>query len=162
MRIRLALAAIAVLALGLPGLTCGIASASGAVTQTQHFPTTSQSFATTNPCTGGTGTVTETIKGVSHTTIANGIVHFTNTFEGTFVFVPDDPSQATVTGHITNWDGGSFDVSAGVGVDRFTLNFNGTGTDGSHVQFHANAYATVDANGNPISIKIDHIETSCG
>jgi hypothetical protein len=162
MRMCLTLTAIAMSGLGLIGITSGVASASGAVTQTQHFPTASQTSPSVNPCTGATGMQTITNKGVAHTTIVNGIVHFTNTFEGTFAFVPDDATQATYTGHATFWDGGSFNVSAGVGVDRFTSNVNVTGTDGSHIQFHENAYATLDANGNPISIKFDKVVLTCG
>lgn len=78
------------------------------------------------------------------------------------MFTPTDPSQPTYTGHTTTWDGGKFDVSAGIGVDRFTLNATGTGSDGSHLQFHENAIATVDAQGNPLSMKFDHVSVNCG
>jgi hypothetical protein len=133
-----------------------------AFADTQHFPTATQTSPATNPCSGAQGMLTETLKGVSHTTIANGVVHFTGTFEGTFVFTPNDSSQPTYTGHETAWDGGKFNVSAGVGVDHFTFSVTGKGSDGSHVQFHENAYATIDANGNPISIKFDKFTMNCG
>jgi hypothetical protein len=138
------------------------ASGGGAITQTQHFPTASQSSPDVNPCTGGTGTFTQTLKGVAHTTIANGVVHYTNTVEGTVAFVPDAPSQASYSGHGAFWDGGSFNVSDGIGVGRFADNVNVRGTDGSHIVSHENAYATLDANGNPISIKFDHVVLTCG
>jgi hypothetical protein len=70
-----------------------------------HFSET-VTFPDVNPCTGVTGTTTDTFKGVTHVTeLPDGSFHETTTVTDSFTFVPDDPSQPTYTGKSTLWDG---------------------------------------------------------
>ncbi len=74
-----------------------------------------------------------------------------------FTFVPDDPSKIMYTGHFATWFGDENNLKNG--VEHATFNVNAVGTDGSHLQFHDNAQATVNANG-VVTVDFDHM--SCG
>jgi len=122
------------------------AFADGAVTFTQTFKDVSDTFPTPNPCTGDPGTVTITFNGVFHVTeLPNGTSHFTITQTGDFVFVPDDPTQPTFTGHFTAWAGFNSNNKNAAGTSTFTV--HGTGSDGSVLKFHVTDHFSVSASG---------------
>ena len=67
-------------------------------TTTIHFSGT-DSRAEVNPCSGAPGTLTIVFSGVIHTTdLEDGTFYMTSTTTGTVTFVPDDPSQPSLTG----------------------------------------------------------------
>ncbi len=133
-------------------LSTGIAlgDGAGAVSVTQTFHNTVQTMPVTNPCTGANGTVTTTYNGVAHATfltsgIGAGTGWITFTLTGTFVLTPDDPSQPTFTGHVTVWDGGSFNLNNFATTMIFII--HATGSDGSTLTFHQVAHVSVSASG---------------
>ncbi len=139
-----ALVSLAVLALLLVTTTSVFAKA---VTFTQTFHHATQTFPNSNPCTGAPGTVTLTFNGVFHVTMDNttGTGHMTETMTGDFVFVPDDPTQPTFTGHFTSWDGENQNIQNFTATATFNL--HGTGSDGSRLQGHFLAHISVSATG---------------
>jgi hypothetical protein len=156
MRVRM-LAGGAVVAL-LAVLLIPIAAFAQAETTTIHFSGT-ESAPDVNPCTGATGTSTQTARGVTHITeLPNGTSHETTTVTGTFTFVPNDPSQPTYTGHFTFWDGENFNSKT------FTATFTGLvnlrGSDGSRLTDHLLAHVTINANGTA-TVEFDTERLSC-
>jgi hypothetical protein len=127
------------------------------VTFTQTFHHVTQTFPTSNPCTGVPGTVTVTFNGVVHATMdtTTGTGHMTETMTGDFVFVPDDPTQPTFTGHFTSWDGENQNIQNFTATATFNL--HGTGSDGSRLQAHMLAHISVSATG----ITIEFFKTTC-
>lgn len=122
------------------------ALAEGAVTFTETFHNVTESFPDVNPCTGDPGTVTITYNGVLHfTQLPNGTSHFTVTQTGDVVFVPDDPSLPTYTGHFTTWAGFNSNNKNEAGTVTFTLQL--TGSDGSILKFHLTEHFNVSASG---------------
>lgn len=122
------------------------AAGAGAITFTQidHNLTTVQ--AGNNPCTGVPGTLTTTVNDVFHgTMLANGTDWFTGTITGTFLFVPDDSSQPSYTGHFTQWFNQNDNLRNG--NSTFTFSVHGTGSDGSSLTFHEVAHFSVSATG---------------
>ena len=110
--------------------TSGAASTS---TETLHRVT--QSFETTNPCTGDLGMVTTTSNGVLHMSVdATGGTHVTGTLTGTFEFAPNDTSLPTITGRFTTWFGGNIGAN-GQGFSS-TFSLTGHGSDGSVIRFN--------------------------
>ena len=139
-----ALAFLAVV--GLLLLPASSAFADGADTFTLPFHNVTESFPTTNDCTGDLGTVTLTYNGVVHiTTLPNGTSHFTVTQTGDFVFVPDDPDLPTFTGHFTLWAGSNSNNQNLAATFTFTI--HGTGSDGSKLRFHVTEHFSVSASG---------------
>jgi len=110
-----------------------------------------------NPCTGDPGIVTTTSNQIFHITTNKTGSWLTGTAEGRFVFVPNDPSKVTYTGHFAAWFGDENNLRNG--VEHSTFNVNGVGTDGSHIQFHDNAQATLNANG-VVTVSFDHMSCS--
>jgi hypothetical protein len=88
-------------------------------------------------CAGGTATNTFTFNtGHLHQTIRpDGTEHDTLTVEGSFLQVPDDPSQPTYTGHFAFWDGDNFNKNVQISP-HFTTNIDATGSDGSVIHIH--------------------------
>ena len=142
-----ALISLAVMALLLVTATSVYAKT---ITFTQTFHDVTQSFSAANPCTGAPGTVTTTFNGVFHVTMdpTTGTGHMTETMTGDFVFVPDDPTQPTVTGHFTGWDGENQNIQNFTATATFNL--HGTGSDGSRLQGHILAHISVSATGMTI------------
>jgi hypothetical protein len=156
MRVRI-LAGGALLAL-LVALLTPVAAFAQATTTTVHFSGTESSL-DVNPCTGATGTATETLRGVDHSTeLANGSFHETFTATGTFTFVPDDPSQPTYTGHATFWDGENSNTKTFTAT--FTGHINVRGSDGSRITDHFVAHVTVNANGT-VTVEFETERLSC-
>ena len=156
MKVRL-LAGGAIVALLVTLLTPMVALAQ-ATTTTIHFSGT-QSSADVNPCTGAPGTLTETAKGVTHTTeLSNGSFHETTTVTESVTFVPDDPSQPTYTGHATFWDGENSNTKT------FTVTFTGhinvKGSDGSRITEHFVAHVTVHSDGT-VTVEFETDRLSC-
>jgi hypothetical protein len=142
--------ACAVIALLVVAAVPALADGQGATTFTQTFHNATDSFATPNPCTGAPGTVTITYNGVLHFTVNKaGDFWATGTQTGDFVFVPDDPTQPTYTGHFTTWFGDSDNRQNEVEHSTFTV--HGTGSDGSTLQFHDTMHLSVSASGAVVS-----------
>lgn len=137
--------------------TSAIAGGNGATTFTQNLHGVVDVFHDMNPCTGDPGTVSAIENQIFHGTINSTGSWFTGTVEGQFTFTPDDPSKVTYTGHFATWFGDENNLRNG--VEHSTFNVNATGTDGSHLQFHDNAQATMNANGT-VTVSFDH--ASCG
>ena len=129
-----------------------------AETTTTHFSDT-VSEPDTNPCTGAAGTITETFHGVTHVTgLPDGTGHETTTLTGTFTFVPDDPSQPTLTGKFTIWDGENFNqqntTATAISV------FLARGTDGSTADAHLVFHITVNPDGT-VTVTVEKPMLSC-
>ena len=147
----------AVIALQLIAGRPAFAAGQGATTFTQTFHNATDSFATPNPCTGVLGTVTITYNGVLHFTVNKaGDFWATGTQTGSFVLVPDDPTQPTYTGHFTAWFGDSDNRQNEVEHSTFTV--HGTGSDGSTLQFHDTMHLSMSASGAVVSFD----KPSCG
>jgi hypothetical protein len=130
------------------------AAAAAAETETIHFSGT-DSRAEQNLCSGAPGTLTIVFSGVVHTTLlGDGILHMTGTTTGTVTFVPDDPSQPSYTGHLTE--------RSGQGVDTITIANNIVlhGSDGSLGKLHILFHLTVNANGT-VTASIDTNRLTC-
>lgn len=97
------------------------------------------------PCPGGpgAGTVTVTLNGVMHFSVsAEGTSNFQFTGTGTFVFKPDDPTDLSAEGRVTQWFGGQVKLVDGVEVPiefTSTVHITAIASDGSifHVQITA-------------------------
>jgi hypothetical protein len=134
------------------------AAALATETQTIHFSGT-DSRAEANLCSGATGTLTIVFSGVIHTTdLEDGTVHETGTMTGMVTFVPDDPSQPSFTGHLTEWFGEN--VSASNATITVADNIVLHGSDGSLGKQHILFHLTVNANGT-VTSSIDTDELTC-
>ena len=147
----------------LPALTLSAAllapaAALATETQTIHFSAT-DSRAELNPCSGAPGTLTIVLSGVIHTTdLGDGTVHLTVTTTGTVTFVPDDPSQASFTGHLAEWSGGNTNARNATITNAENVIVHGS--DGSLGKQHILIHSTVNANGT-VTSSIDIIEFTC-
>lgn len=160
-QIRIALVAlIAALSIGIGVHANTYAASPGTVSLTQTFKDMQTVSATTNPCTGAPGTLTETDRGVFH------ITYFTNSDElwatftatGTASFVPTDPNQPSYSGHETIWGGENLNRQNA--TSTFTLNVRVTGTDGSVITMHEVAHYTVTPSG--VIYSFDKPQVTCG
>jgi hypothetical protein len=104
--------------------------------------------------------------GIEHSVVNNnGDGWFTSTFSGTVTIVlwtvdgegnlvAPDPSAPSLTGHMTQWFGGSFNNKNFVNHD--VINFSGTGSDGSilsvHILDHMNVPASAAAAPNTFDV----------
>ena len=135
-----------------------MAASAQAETTTTHFNVTG-SRADINPCTGAPGTLTETIKGVTHVTeLPNGTRHETTTGVETATFVPDDPSQPTYTAEAI------FRVGENFNSKTFTLTFTGhikaLSSDGSRFTVHFVGHVTINPDGTA-TVQFDTVRLSC-
>ena len=131
-----------------------LAPAAAAAAETIHFSGT-DSRAEQNLCSGAPGTLIIVFSGVVHTTdLGDGTFHMIGTMTGTVTFVPDDPSQPSYTGHLTE--------RSGQGVDTITIadNIILHGSDGSLGKLHILFHITVNANGT-VTASIDTNRLSC-
>ena len=151
---RMAVAAIGTAPLLVLGGAGAHAGGNGATTFTDNQHGVVDIIQDMNPCTGDPGTVTALENQIFHGTINKTGSWFTGTVEGKFTFVPDDPTKVSYTGHFAMWFGDENNLHNG--VEHSTFNINATGTDGSHLQFHDNAQATVNANG-VVTVSFDHM-----
>jgi type 1 fimbria pilin len=130
------------------------AAAAAAETGTIHFSGT-DSRAEQNLCSGAPGTLTIVFSGVLHTTDSgDGTFHMTGATTGTVTFVPDDLSQPSYTGHLTERFGGD--------TNTFTIANNIVlhGSDGSLGKQHILFHITVNANGT-VTTSIDTNRLTC-
>jgi hypothetical protein len=153
---------LAVLVLVFAITTGASAAGAGAVTFTQNDHNVTQSFSSSNPCTGDAGIVTTTGNSVFHvTTLTSGIgigtSWATGTSEGTFTFVPTDPTKPSYTGHFTTWFGDNNNLKNG--TETSTLTIHGVGSDGSTIRFHEVVHLLVDAND---VVKLFFDKPTCG
>lgn len=144
-----------------PLLTLGAVTASaggnGATTFTDTEHDVSMVVDFINPCTGDPGVVTAVENQVFHGTLNKNGSHgswLTGNIEGTATFVPTDPSKVTYTGHFTATFGDQ--LSHGDGIEHSTFQINATGSDGSHLVFHDNAKAVLNADGT-VTVSFDHL-----
>jgi hypothetical protein len=137
------------------------AAGAGAVSFTQHF-TNEVLFSEhdVNPCTGAPGTVTATAtNGVFHiTTLANGTSWATFTAEGTITFVPDNPADASASGHFLAWDTDNVNLQNETETNAFNAVL--VGSDGSLVGVHEIFHISTSANGGTITFDKPHL--TCG
>jgi hypothetical protein len=147
----------------LPALTLSAAllapaAASATQTQTIHF-THTESRPEHNPCSGAPGTLTILLSGVIHITdLGDGTVHQTITTTGTVSFVPDDPSQASFSGHLA--ESSSQITNPWNAVETNAENVVVHGSDGSLGKQHLLIHHTVNANGT-VTSSIEIEEFSC-
>jgi|Tabmets5t2r1_1033131.scaffolds.fasta_scaffold03521_5 hypothetical protein len=158
MRLRM-LAWGAVLGLFVALLT-PLAALAQADTTTTHFSDTETFPGVMNPCSGVTGTVTTTFKGVTHLTeLPDGSFHETTTVTDRFTFVPDDPSQPTITGKETFRAGANLNsqnnFTATVAAHQIAK-----GSDGSRITFHVVAHVTRHADGT-VTVEFEKQRMSC-
>jgi hypothetical protein len=128
-------------------------------TQTMHFSDTDSRPEQLNPCSGAPGTLTIVLSGVLHTTdLGDSTVQMTVTTTGTVTFVPDDPSQASFTGHLAG--SSSEIVNASNATTTTAENVVVHGSDGSLGKQHLLSHLTVNANGT-VTSSIDIMEFTC-
>jgi len=157
MRLRM-LAWGAVLGL-LVALLTPMAALAQAETTTTHFSET-VTFPDFNPCTGATGTSTDTMKGVTHVTaLPDGSFHEHTALTDTFTFVPDDPSQPTYTGKSTFWAGDNLNPQNNFNT-TFTSIFVVKGTDGSKISGTEVGHVTQQPDGT-VTVEFDRPRLRC-
>jgi hypothetical protein len=147
----------------LTGLTLSVAllaptAAFATETTTIHFSGT-DSRAEANLCSGASGTLMIVFSGVVHTTdLEYGTFYVTGTTTGTVTFVPDDPSQPSFAGHLTERFGQNVNPSNSTITiaDNIVLQ----GSDGSLGKQHILSHLTVNANGT-VTSSIDTDELTC-
>jgi hypothetical protein len=136
-----------------------MAALAQAETATTHFSNT-LTFEDVNPCTGATGTTTQTFKGVTHLTeLPDGSFHATITETDTFTFVPDDPSQPTYTGKSTFWSGENLS-SRNSFTATVTGRFMVKGSDGSRLTDHFVAHVTLHPDGT-VTVEFEKERMTC-
>jgi len=138
----------------LPAALLAPAAAAAAETETIQFSGT-DSRASQNLCSGMPGVLTIVFSGVAHTTaLENGTLQMTGTSTGTVTFVPDDPTQPSYTGHLTE--------RFGEGMNTITIADNIVlhGSDGSLGKLHILFHLTVNANGT-VTASIDTNRLTC-
>jgi hypothetical protein len=102
-----------------------------------------------NPSDTGTLTITSVNEVFHITTQADGSQWMTQTDEGTISFVPDNPADASGSGHFTSWFGAEINNPGVQGV------FHDTGTDivhasdGSLIKLHMLDHTTFNGQGIP-------------
>jgi hypothetical protein len=125
-------------------LTLAVASpaVARATSFTQTFHNATEVIADVIPCTDEPATITVTYNGVFHiNSLPDGEFWTTFTETGTFVAVPVDPTQPTLTGRFTVW--GNFNLNERNQNSTFT--FTVRASDGT--VFHETAHFTMNANG---------------
>jgi hypothetical protein len=113
-----------------------------------------------NPCTGSTGTTTQTYKGRDppHRATRRQL-HATTTETYSFTFVPDDPSQPTYAAKGTSWDGANLSSQNNF-TATVTGHFIAKGSDGSRLTGHGVAHITVHPDGT-ITVEFEKDRLSC-
>ncbi len=156
---------LAIISLALLSLLCSTASRTMAQDEpnsfSQEVPEKTITFATVNPYTKASGSMTITFSGVFHATRENEptgleMSRVTGGQRGTFSFVPDDPSQPTITGRF------HFSLAGKPQPHTDTINFafrmDGMAPDGSAVSFVQSERAVVTEGSPDISFgKTDRV-----
>jgi hypothetical protein len=139
---------------------CADGSPAGAqaTTETIHVANVTESNPDVNPCSGATGTFSQTYSGVFHSTeLPNGTSWFTGTLHGTVSFVPDDSTQPSYAGRFTTWFGDENNLQND--VEHATFRANLRGTDGSVVMVHEAAHMATSTSG--LSFSFDKARFTC-
>jgi hypothetical protein len=153
-RKRAVLALMSILLLGI----APAAAAAGADTITVREQQLDVNPGETNPCTGATGTIVDDEQDVFHITeLADGTLHLTGHSTVRVTFTPDDPSQATYTGHET------FALSES-SSDRIittttTMHLRVKGTDGTFLTIREVAHLSVTP--NAVAVSFDRATLVC-
>jgi hypothetical protein len=130
-----------------------------ATTETVHISNVTDSNPDVNPCSGATGTFSETYSGVFHSTVLpNGTSWFTGTLHGTASFVPDDSTQPSYAGKFTTWFGDENNLRNEVESSTFRAILRGT--DGSAVMVHETFHVGISANGLG-GVSFDKMRLTC-
>src|SRR5919204_6807743 len=109
-------------------------------------------------CTGDVGTLTLAFNFVFHVTAnAAGGEEATRVITGSVLFVPDDPSLPTYTGHFTLLFGNEINFQND--LEQKVSNIEAIGSDGSHLKEHQNVQLTTNANG-VVTVSFDKMH--CG
>jgi hypothetical protein len=135
--------------------------AAHADTQTIHFSGMIQTQSAANPCSGAPGTLTETVThGVEHTTSnPDGTYHHSFRITAVLAFIPDDPSQPTLTGTTTY--GTEQNLTRKTATLTTAFSGSATGSDGSSVSLHGVSHMTINADGTvTVAFQIERV--SCG
>jgi hypothetical protein len=148
MRLGIAIGVSSLIALSTAALA--YANGAGTVTSTQHAKNVVlfSMPGSSNPCDpADTGTLTATAATeVFHiTTQADGTFWVTGTAQGTVTFTPDNPADASATGHFTSWFGESSNDKNDVQHD--TATFNLWASDGTHIVFKMKDHLSTNALG---------------
>jgi hypothetical protein len=111
-----------------------------------------------NPCTGVTGTIVDDEQDVFHITeLADGTLHLTGHSTVSVTFRPDDPSQATYTGHET------FALSESSSDRTFTttttMHLRVKGTDGTFLTIREVAHLSISP--NAVAVSFDRATLVC-
>jgi hypothetical protein len=134
------------------------AAAFAAETQTIHFRVT-DSREEVSPCSGAPGTLTIMLSGVMQITdLGDDTVHRTTITTGSVSFIPDDPSQASFSGHLA--ESLSEITNPRNVIDTNAENVVVHGSDGSLGKQHILAHHTVNANGT-VTSSIEILEFTC-
>lgn len=137
------------------GLTASqVMAQDGANTFSQEVPEQTITFPTVNPYTKASGAMTITLSGVFHATrltepMGSGISHITGGQRGTFTFVPDDPSQPTISGRFRFSLVGK--TQPHTDTIHFAFTMDGIAQDGSVVRFVQTERAIVNEGNLEIS-----------
>lgn len=129
----------------------------------QDVPEQTITFATVNPYTKASGSMTIVFSGIFHASRENEATAQTSQITGgqlgTFTFVPDDPSQPTVTGRFRFTLSGK--TEPGTDTINFAFVMEGTTQDGSAVSFIQSERAVVSEGSLDISFgKTDPVKQS--
>jgi hypothetical protein len=142
-------------------LMFSLPAAGAGATQTHDGTQTLTGY--TNPCTGVTGTVTETYHLVLLDSVNPGSFHQTETWNGTLTFTPDPtlfPNALSFTGTFHNSDVVNSPYNAGY-TETSLLTVNGHFSDGSHGTLHELFHVTYNANGT-LTVFISGLNCSSG
>ncbi len=123
-------------------------------TFSQEVPEQAITFPTVNPYTEASGSMTITFSGVFHATrltepIGSEISRITGSQRGTFTFIPDDPSQLTISGKFRFSLGGKTQPHSE--VIHLAFRMDGMTLDGSRITFVQTERAVVSESGLDIS-----------
>jgi hypothetical protein len=126
----------------------------GANTFSQEVPEQTITFATVNPYTKASGSMTIVLSGVFHATrltepTGSGTSRITGGQMGTFTLVPDDPSQPTINGRFRFSLVGK--TLPHTDTIHFAFTMDGMAQDGSAVRFVQTERAVVSEAGFDIS-----------
>ena len=133
-------------------------TAFAADTETVHFSAT-ESRAERNPCSGAPGTLTILLSGVMHITdLGDGTVHRTTTTTGRVSFVPDDPGQASFSGHLAGSQSQITNPSNATSTNAENVVLHGS--DGSLGKQHILTHLTVNASGT-VTSSFEIFEFTC-
>lgn len=136
--------------------TAGSGNGAGVVQMMCSDHNATETIASYLPCvgSGAPANITLTYNDTFHVNeltsgVGAGTFWATGTQTGTFVAAPLDTSLPTYTGHFTTWFGDNNNLHNGSETSTFSI--HGVGSDGSTINFHEVAHASVSATGVTIT-----------